>query len=112
MVGADIFYLDNRDIENTLSIAIDLAEGRLKKSSVPWLLNIYFVGRTLFIDQYCNDIRDSMTFCMATECVGFFSGGRRVLLSIKSCKSLEYLMKISDIKHEPKWLLPRGWIKQ
>ena len=109
---ADIFYLSNEEIEDTLQIATDIAEGRADAAHTPWLLNMYFAGRTLCLDMYCNGVNDVMTFCMADEDVGFFSGGRRLLLSIKSCKRLEYLMKISNIKHEPKWLLPRGWIKQ
>ena len=111
MEKANILYHDIQDIENILGYVIEIAEDKMPIQNTPWLKSMYFAGRTLCLDMYSNGVKDSMTFCMAYEDVGFFSGGRRVLLSIESCKRLEYLMKISGIKHESKWLLPRPWIK-
>ena len=66
--------------------------------------NVYFVGAGLCVDFSFNGERDVMTFSHSKESVGFFSGGVRTLLNIKSCKMLEEIMVSCEINHKTKWL--------
>lgn len=99
-----ISYHPISDIDRILHIAKEIATGKMKKENAPWLKNMYFAGRTLCIDMWTNGKEDVMTFCHSDESVGFFSGGMRHLLSIPSCRILEELMILSDIKHNKKWI--------
>ena len=104
METTSITYHDVQDVDNILRIARDMCDGTLEQKHAPFITNIYFAGRTLFVDMWSNGIKDSMTFCHADEDVGFFSGGYRRLLSIKSMRIFEQLMFDSDVKHTPKWI--------
>ena len=100
MKKISILDYSNEIIDSTLRIVKKVAIGELTLEKHHSIKRVYFAGRTLFVDMRHND---SMTFCHADESVGFFSGGMRQLLSIKSCKLMEELMVMSGINHEPKW---------
>ena len=102
---AKISYHDTDDVNTILHIVTQVATQEIKKEVAPWLKNMYFTGATLCVDMYSNNELDVMTFCHSDETVGFFSGGPRKLLSIESCKMLENLMVLSNIKHNKKWLI-------
>ena len=101
----DILRYSNDDITQILIIVTEIATEKMESEDAPWLRNMYFAGRTLWVDTNLPDREDSYTFCLTDESVGYASGGLRRLLSIESCKLLKNLLKISEIKHEPKWLV-------
>lgn len=100
-----IMTYQNSDIDQVLRIVLSLAKGETERKSVPWMTGLYFAGATLCVDTNLPDREDVYTFCHSDETVGFFSGGLRRLLSIKSCKMLEEIMVLSDINHTKKWLI-------
>ena len=104
MGGANIIYHGVEDVDNILQLVSDIAHGRLKRDDVEFITNMYFAGRTLCVDMYSQGVKDVMTFCHADESVGFFSGGYRRLLSIKSMRIFEQLMVDGGIKHDTKWI--------
>jgi len=99
-----IFTYQSSDIDQVLRIVLSLAKGETEHSSVPWMTGLYFAGATLCVDTNLPDREDTYTFCHSDETTGFFSGGLRRLLSIKSCKLLEEIMILSEINHTKKWL--------
>jgi len=101
----NILNFGTKDIEKTLEIARDFYVGKIKfEDTPPFITNMYFVGAGLCVDFSFNGERDSMTFSHRQESVGFFSGGFRTLMSIKSCKLLEEIMVTLNINHKTKWL--------
>lgn len=93
------------EIAYMLMVVKDVADGTIRPKDAPWITNLYFAGATLCVDINLRDREDVFTFNHCEESVGFFSGGLRRLLSIPACKTLEQLLVMSDINHEPKWLV-------
>lgn len=100
-----IYTYTSSDIDQVLRIVLQLAKGEIERKTVPWMTGLYFAGATLCVDTNLPDREDVYTFNHTEETVGFFSGGLRRLLSIKSCKLLEEIMVLSEINHTKKWLL-------
>lgn len=104
MTKANILNLDIQDINNLLEYVKEVANAKAMSKNIPWVNSMYFVGATLCLDMNSNEFKDTMTFTHSDETVGFFSGGLRVLLSIKSCRLLEEIMVLSSINHKTKWI--------
>ena len=71
------------------------------------IVNMYFAGATLCIDikdPILNEI-DVIVISYNRETYGFFSGGCRRLLSLKSLRKLEKIMKQNDIWFQKKSML-------
>ena len=93
-----IYDLDFPEVEYMLDNVLLLAEGIIKKDKFPYK-NTYFIGQGLCVDLD----GDVVTFSHSSECVGYFSGGIRRLVSIKGMKTLEKIMSICNINFEPKF---------
>ena len=97
-------------IENSIKIGIKISESSdncekkyVNDFDIKGLTNIYFVGRGL-----CLDIKDKsgnpsvITISWDSESVGYFKGGPRKLLSLKSLRNLRKLMDLNGIKYSNK----------
>jgi hypothetical protein len=100
-------------IENSIDIGIKISEARdrgetkyVNDFSGPWsndLTNIYFIGQGL-----CLDVKDSIgsqdviTMSWDNETFGYFSGGKRRLLSLSALRKLQRLMDLNEISYQPK----------
>ena len=93
-----ISYYNNDSITQSLRIVKEITEGKLDIKHAPWLKNMYFVGRTLFLDVNTPTGEDSKTFCLSDESVGFFSGGMRKLISLEAVQIMKDLMDMSGVK--------------
>lgn len=102
-----ILDLSLTDVDNILQLIEDIQIKPLDGDhyEIPdWFKNTYFAGAGLCIDVIKeNGEIDVMTFSHKSEDVGFFSGGIRKLLSIKSIRTLERVMQRAKINHTPKW---------
>ena len=94
----NIFNYEINDIDKIIDIIskIEIKGVLLMKYNIS---NVYFIGSTL-----CVDIKDSILneldvimISYHEESYGFFSGGFRRLLSLKSLRNLEKIMKINGI---------------
>jgi hypothetical protein len=104
-MSANILDFNNNDINIITRIINEISLEKCNKDSAPWIHNIYFVGATLFIDGYFNNVKDSMTICFNNQTVGFFSGGYRKLLPIDSLRYIGEIMDSNKInKKEISWL--------
>jgi hypothetical protein len=70
--------------------------------------NVYFVGASLCIDVKGifngNSTVDVIVLNHSSETYNLFSGGLKMLLSIKALKMLEAIMLDNRVKHKTKWL--------
>lgn len=102
-------------IENSIDIGIKISKAKLdgkteyiNKYSYFYndLKNIYFVGQGLCLDvKDAIGTQDVITLSWDSECFGYFSGGPRRLLSLKTLRKLKELMDLNGIKYEPKAIL-------
>jgi hypothetical protein len=101
----NIFETSNEFITATLKNVLALHRNNTPLDGNSDCKRAYFAGRTLFLDiKDKNYNTDAITLSHTTECVGFFSGGVRRLLTIEQLRLLETLMKEMNIQHEPKWI--------
>jgi hypothetical protein len=71
--------------------------------------NVYFAGRTLFIDTKNGKDDPIITISHEKETIGYFTDCPfRRLLSIKTLKLVEELMHVCNIGHKQKWFKPKS----
>src|SRR3990167_6447233 len=91
-------------IEHSIERSIEaFSKDQFVKEGDSDLHNVYFAGATLCLDikDHRDGTLDVITINHSTETFGYFSGGLRRLLSIKALKSLERVMAIANINHQP-----------
>lgn len=101
----NILDLNSEDIEQTLNLAEEFIDEKIKLKDIPWCRNIYFMDDSLCIEQNIPNGIDTMIFNFRREKVVFYKClYRQRLLSIKSCKTLERILVKNHIPHTSKWL--------